>query len=82
MLGQLLRVGQQVGLEGAFPAAEGGDLIALTTNNSANNKIDIFMERSIDYEADFDPETGAMTATATVTDSNRPRARFTRSTWP
>lgn len=61
---------EDVGLDGSFPSPLGGDLIGLSTNNSANNKIDIFMQRSIDYDVDYDPETGAIQATATVTITN------------
>ena len=61
---------EQVGLDGSFPEARGGDLIGLTTNNAANNKIDIFMERTIDYDVSYDPTTGAVESTATVTITN------------
>lgn len=61
---------EQVGLDGAFPRPRGGDLIGLTTNNAHANKIDIFMERSIDYRAEFDPSTGAVDATATIEITN------------
>ena len=61
---------EQVGLDGAFPRARGGDLIGLTTNNAANNKIDIFMDRTIDYDATYDPTTGAVESTATITITN------------
>ncbi len=61
---------EDVGLDGAFPRARGGDLIGLATNNAANNKIDIFMERSIDYVAEYDPTTGEMSATATIEITN------------
>lgn len=61
---------EQVGLDGAFPRPHGGDFIGLTTNNAANNKIDIFMDRTIDYAAEYDPTTGAMSATATITITN------------
>lgn len=61
---------EQVGLDGAFPRTRGGDLIGLVTNNAANNKIDIFMERSIDYRANYDPTTGSVASTATITIAN------------
>lgn len=53
-------------LDGAFPRPDGGDFVALTTQNGANNKIDIFMHRSVTYEATYDPDTGQIDATATV----------------
>lgn len=61
---------EQVGLDGAFPRHRGGDLFGLVTNNAANNKIDIFMERTIDYAASYDPTTGAVESTATITIAN------------
>lgn len=61
---------EQVGLDGAYPRPAGGDLIGLTTNNAANNKIDIFMDRTIDYAASYDPTTGVVSSTATVTITN------------
>ncbi len=61
---------EQVGLDGAFPRARGGDLFGLVTNNAANNKIDIFMERTIDYDATYDPTTGTVESTATITITN------------
>lgn len=61
---------EQVGIDGAYPRARGGDLIGLVTNNAANNKIDIFMDRSIDYRAAYDPATGEVHATATIEITN------------
>lgn len=58
---------ERVGLDGAFPDAEGGDLLAVTTQNSAHNKGDTFLTRRIDYRATVDPEVGTVEATATVT---------------
>ncbi len=55
---------------GAFPTPDGGDLFAVRAQNSAHNKIDIFLHRSIDYRATFDPATGRVDATATVTFRN------------
>jgi len=61
---------EEVGLDGAYPRPRGGDLIGLNTNNAANNKIDIFMERTLDYRAEYDPVTGAVEATATIEITN------------
>lgn len=61
---------EQVGLDGAYPRPRGGDLVGLNTNNAANNKIDIFMQRSIDYRAEYDPTTGEVQATATIDITN------------
>lgn len=58
---------EQVGLDGAFPLAGGGDLLAVTTQNSGHNKIDVYLTRLVDYDATIDPGDGTVTATATVT---------------
>lgn len=59
---------EEVGLDGTFPEQpEGGDFFSVVTQNSANNKIDMFLHRSIDYQATFDPDTGGVEATATIT---------------
>lgn len=63
---------ERVGLDGTFPEQPGGgDFFTITTQNSANNKIDIFLDREIRYDAYFDPDTGELDATATVTLTNR-----------
>lgn len=62
---------EDVGLDGAFPERpEGADFFSLVTQNSANNKIDIFLDRNVAYDATFDPDTGGVDATATITLTN------------
>ena len=56
---------ERTGLDGALPPVE-GDFLSLTTQNGANNKIDMFLERRVDYRADWDPATGLVEATVTV----------------
>ncbi|HEY7069940.1 MAG TPA: hypothetical protein VH479_07505, partial [Acidimicrobiales bacterium] len=63
-----------IGLDGAFPRAEGGDLVAVTHANGGANKLDAYLHRSIDYQAAYDPGTGAVDATATVRLENTPPA--------
>jgi len=58
---------ERVGLDGAFPDAAGGDLVAITAQNSVHNKGDSFLHRALDYRVTLDPETGQVEATATVT---------------
>lgn len=62
---------RRVGLAGAFPAAAGGDLLAVTTQNAANNKIDAYLQRSIRDEVSYDPATGAVRSRVTITLHNR-----------
>ncbi len=56
---------ERTGLDGALPTGD-GDFLSLTTQNGANNKIDIFLERSVEYRAQWDPGTGRVEAVATV----------------
>ncbi len=57
------------GLDGAFPSPAGRDLIALVHQNSGQNKLDVYLERSLDYEVVIDD--GRASATATITLQNR-----------
>lgn len=60
-----------IGATGAFPAAEEGrDLIAVKTANASPNKIDSYLERSVHYEAEVDPDTGAVEARAHLAITN------------
>lgn len=58
---------EQIGLDGTFPHNDGGDVLAVTTTNSAHNKGDSFLTRRLGYQATVDPDTGTVDATATVT---------------
>ena len=58
-----------LGLSGRYPAVE-GDFVGVTHSNAAGNKIDLFLERSLDYEVVWEPSTGALSATATITLTN------------
>ncbi len=57
--------------DGAFPRPDGGDLFAVRAQNSAHNKIDLFLDRRVDYRARADTRTGEVRATATITFTNR-----------
>ena len=58
----------QLGASGAFPRAEPDrDFFALTSQNSANNKIDVFLHRTVRYEATYDPGSGRIASQATIT---------------
>jgi hypothetical protein len=58
---------ERAGVRGGFPRPDGGDLLAITSQNSGNNKIDIFLHRSIRYDVRYDPGSGTVNSTATVT---------------
>ena len=57
----------RLGLTGAFPVAPGHDLLAVTTQNAANNKIDVYLRRSIADTVTYDPANGAVASRVTVT---------------
>lgn len=59
----------ELGLSGRYPAVE-GDFVGVTHTNASGNKIDLFFERSLDYQVMWDPSTGALSATATITMTN------------
>lgn len=60
----------RLGTTRPFPAPDGADLAGLVTQNNANNKIDVFLRRTVDYRAEVDPATGQVEATATVSLAN------------
>ena len=57
----------RVGLSGAVPPAAGADYLSVTNANANPNKIDAYLERSISYDSRYDPKTGSVSSTATVT---------------
>jgi len=73
---QLMAAGEDVGrfldrlgISGRFPAVD-GDFVGVTTNNATGSKIDLFMHRTLGYEVSWDPSTGKLSATATITLTN------------
>jgi hypothetical protein len=61
----------RIGATGSFPdVREGHDLIAVKTANAAPNKIDSYLQRAVRYDAEVDPATGAVSATARLTITN------------
>ena len=65
----------RLGLAGAFPAARGHDLLAVTTQNAANNKIDVYLQRSISDAVNYDPTNGAVASKLTITLHNEAPAQ-------
>ena len=59
-----------LGLTGSLPSIDRSDGIAVVFNNAGANKLDVYLERDVAYEARIDTATGAATATATVTLTN------------
>jgi hypothetical protein len=56
-----------LGVDGAFPKANGGDLLSVETSNSGNNKEDAYLDTSVNDRVTFDPGSGAVTAHVTIT---------------
>lgn len=46
------------------------DFLSVRVANAAPNKLDAYLERTVDYDVEVDPGTGAYTGTATVTLTN------------
>ena len=59
-----------LGLTGSLPSVDGRDGLAVVFNNAGANKLDVYLERDVVYDATVDTATGATTATATVTLTN------------
>lgn len=58
---------EDLGAAGGFEPDPSGDFVSVRTANIQANKIDYFLHRDVDYDATYDPSTGAVQATATVT---------------
>ncbi len=61
---------EQIGVSGTFPAPDGHDFLAVTSQNAANNKIDYFLQRQLFYDVTYDPARGSVSATLAVTLTN------------
>ncbi len=55
------------GLDGRFPSSNGGDLFGLVQQNSGQNKIDVYLERTIDYRITVDDGTAEAIARVALT---------------
>jgi len=59
----------RLGISGRYPAVD-GDFAGVTTSNAAGSKIDLFLRRTLDYDVTWDPATGALSSTVTITLTN------------
>ncbi len=59
---------EATGLDNSFPRPDGNDLIGLVHQNSGQNKIDVYLQRQLDYELEIND--GIATGTVTATFSN------------
>ena len=57
----------RLGIGGRVEPLERDDGLFVTSINASGNKIDLFLERTLSYDASWDPRTGTVAATATVT---------------
>lgn len=64
---------ESVGMAGAMPDLAGGDGIAVVLNNAGENKLDVYLERDLQYAATVDEATGAVEATLQLTLTNTAR---------
>jgi len=56
----------RLGLDGSFPAPDGGDFLSVRTANAAANKLDAYLARDIRYRVIYDPTSGAVEATLVI----------------
>lgn len=62
------RLFERLDLDGAFPTVEEApDLLSVRTANASANKMDVYLQRSIDHRAEIDPATGVLRSTTSVT---------------
>lgn len=59
-----------LGVDGALPANTGEDFLFVGIANVSPNKIDTYIERVVTYSAEWDPESGQVTAVAEVVLTN------------
>lgn len=60
---------RRIGADRAFPTPT-GDVLGVVTQNTGGNKIDVFQHRTVQYDAEVDPATAEVNATATITIRN------------
>jgi hypothetical protein len=64
---------EAVGLATSLPSLDGGDGIAAVFNNAGPNKIDVYLERDLEYTVVVDERTGSVTSTLELTLANGAR---------
>ncbi|HEY3942138.1 MAG TPA: DUF4012 domain-containing protein [Acidimicrobiales bacterium] len=60
----------RLGVDGRFPSPGRGDLLAVTTANTGNNKIDAYLHTTVDDQVEVDPGTGSVRSSVTVSLEN------------
>jgi hypothetical protein len=64
---------EAVGLATSLPSLDGGDGIAAVFNNAGPNKIDVYLERDLEYTVIVDERTGTVNSTLELTLANGAR---------
>ncbi|CAN5449172.1 hypothetical protein BH10ACT2_BH10ACT2_21060 [soil metagenome] len=59
-----------VKMDGSFPQLAGADGVAVTVDNAAANKLDAYLEMTVDYEVTSRSTSGERSATVTITLTN------------
>jgi hypothetical protein len=58
------------GIDGAFARAPGDDLVSVRSSNASESKIDVWLHRSVELDTTYDPRSGRVSTTVTVTVRN------------
>ncbi|MEX0768465.1 MAG: hypothetical protein WD029_08340, partial [Microthrixaceae bacterium] len=58
---------ERLGLTGKVERPGAGDLLSVLTRNANPSKIDVYLHRKTEYEVDFDPLSGDLTAEVKIT---------------
>jgi hypothetical protein len=53
-------------IDAAMPPPGGADAFSLVTSNGGHNKIDVYQERTVEYDVAYDPATGDLAASARI----------------
>jgi len=61
---------RRLGVDESFPQPKHGDVLAVTTQNTGNNKIDAYLHTGINDAVTVDPGNGSVTSQVTVTLKN------------
>lgn len=67
-----------LGMDGSYPTAEGGDLLGVGLVNIGSNKLDAYLHREVRYEVAVDPVSGALEAEVVISLTNRAPAQLPR----
>jgi hypothetical protein len=58
---------ERLGLDGRLEVAEGSDVVGVFHSNTGQNKLDAYLERSVDHDVEIDWDAQSVSSTLTVT---------------